>query len=608
MLSRSSVFVVVFCAAVSVATCAAQSYTTYGVVSTSQPQGWNPRNIYAVDLNNDGIPDLIEDEYWISGQEQQVFGVSIANGDGTFKSPVQYSNPPGIFQSPMAFGDFNGDGKVDIAMIAGAQTIAIYLGNGDGTFVNPWYSNVSIKSTQYLGSLSSIVAADFNHDGKLDLAVIGVDNSSNTVYILPGEGNGLFSSADPILTVPGLDNASGWGVQRMLGGDFDGDTNADLAVIATTGQPDGGVETLTTHVLYGDGNFGFQDTTPITTGAPTGMNSGDLNSDGKTDLFAFDANSDQLDTYYGQGDRTFVSYTQSLPAASYPYGLDYTQRIPEMADFNDDGRNDLVTSVIASSGSFLVFFLATPTPGQFDLQTWNVNDVADHYPVVGDFNHDGKPDWAYVAFDNGGPSTVYTGLNGTAGQLWSDCDYPSVGRGINLCSPAISSGSTVNFNATAHSYNDLRKIELWVDGTKLGEQYNTWEGNGYFNFSSTFSPGTHSGTYFAADYDNTLLQYNFNFTVPSSCGAPTSPGVQICAPATGSSISSQSVLVQATANITGTLARMEIWVDSTKKYTETNSTSLSPAVMATPGTHQFTVYAVNTDGTVWSQAVTATIQ
>jgi hypothetical protein len=53
---------------------------------------------------------------------------------------------------------------------------------------------------------------------------------------------------------------------------------------------------------------------------------------------------------------------------------------------------------------------------------------------------------------------------------------------------------------------------------------------------------------------------------------------------------------------------MEIWVDSTKQYTETTSTSLSAAIMARPGTQQFTVYAVNTEGTVWSQTVTATIQ
>ena len=71
---------------------------------------------------------------------------------------------------------------------------------------------------------------------------------------------------------------------------------------------------------------------------------------------------------------------------------------------------------------------------------------------------------------------------------------------------------------------------------------------------------------------------------------------------------SNSVLVQATSKITGTLARMEIWVDSVKQYTETTAASLSAGVMASPETHTITVYAVNADGTAWSQAVTARIQ
>ena len=122
---------------------------------------------------------------------------------------------------------------------------------------------VPIAASQYIGG--PIVAADFNHDGKLDLAVVGIDSTSNTVYILPGTGNGLFSSADPVLTVPGEDNVSGQGIQKMLLGDFDGDQNADLAVVATTGnQATGDIATVMIHVLYGNGNFTFDDTAPIT--------------------------------------------------------------------------------------------------------------------------------------------------------------------------------------------------------------------------------------------------------------------------------------------------------------------------------------------------------
>lgn len=121
-----------------VATCVAQDYTTFGVVTTNQSStGWTPRNIYVVDVNNDGIPDLIQDQYWAVGTggytEKPVFGVSIGNGDGTFKPAVQYNYPPGAGAGPLAFGDFNGDGRIDIATLAGNRTVAVYLGRGDGT-------------------------------------------------------------------------------------------------------------------------------------------------------------------------------------------------------------------------------------------------------------------------------------------------------------------------------------------------------------------------------------------------------------------------------------------------------------------------------------------
>jgi hypothetical protein len=66
--------------------------------STGPLSGWTPRNLYAVDVNNDGIPDLIQDQYWVSTRGaynlQSVFGVSIANGVGTFKPAVPYNYPP----------------------------------------------------------------------------------------------------------------------------------------------------------------------------------------------------------------------------------------------------------------------------------------------------------------------------------------------------------------------------------------------------------------------------------------------------------------------------------------------------------------------------------
>jgi hypothetical protein len=115
----------ILCALALAAVCIAQTDTSFSVLqandNTSNAGFWTPRNMYAVDVNNDGIPDLIQNTASAGatvGTGQ--FGVSIANGDGTFKPAVAYNYPPGILGgAPMAFGDFRGDGVLDIAMTAG---------------------------------------------------------------------------------------------------------------------------------------------------------------------------------------------------------------------------------------------------------------------------------------------------------------------------------------------------------------------------------------------------------------------------------------------------------------------------------------------------------
>jgi hypothetical protein len=92
-----------------------------------------------------------------------------------------------------------------------------------------------------------------------------------------------------------------------------------------------------------------------------------------------------------------------------------------------------------------------------------------------------------------------------------------------------------------------------------------------------------------------------------TCSAPGSPGVNVCSPANGSTVGSP-VNAQAKATITGTLARMEVWVDGVKKFTETTSTTLSTSIALAAGTHRFDFYAVNTAGTKWLTTVNATVK
>src|SRR5256885_14056753 len=113
-------------------------------------------------------------------------------GDGTFKAPVSYG--AGTQPSYAAIGDFNGDGKPDVAVTNQvSNSVSILLGNGDGTFGAPVNFTVGTNPR-------SVAVGDFNGDGKVDLAVANFGNSADTVTkgtvtILLGNGSGGFSQA-----------------------------------------------------------------------------------------------------------------------------------------------------------------------------------------------------------------------------------------------------------------------------------------------------------------------------------------------------------------------------------------------------------------------------
>lgn len=95
MLSGSSVFAAILCTAACAAPCFAQIYPNYNIVGSPQTPNFYTGNAYAVDLNNDGVPDLIENNLFANSTSLPDFAVFIANGDGTFKSPVLYQYPAG---------------------------------------------------------------------------------------------------------------------------------------------------------------------------------------------------------------------------------------------------------------------------------------------------------------------------------------------------------------------------------------------------------------------------------------------------------------------------------------------------------------------------------
>jgi len=169
-----------------------------------------PATCIVTDLNNDGKPDLV------AAYESGGVSVYLGNGDGTFQSRLDYPIyvNPGAQQDVVA-ADFNGDGNMDIAVVNNAANVVlIALGNGDGTL----QPQVQIDTPEMQASGTRLKAGDFTGRGKVDLALQG-----NLLEILPGNGDGTFG--------PGIV----YGNERstiLLAEDVVGDGNKELITAA----------------------------------------------------------------------------------------------------------------------------------------------------------------------------------------------------------------------------------------------------------------------------------------------------------------------------------------------------------------------------------------
>ena len=234
-------------------------------ISVSAPLG-----ISTADLNADGKLDLVIVDGSYGGTTGQTVSVSLGNGDGSFHPAVVYSTG----SSPYAavIGDFNGDGKPDLAVVNGdPNTVSILLGRGDGTFA----SAVNYATGWYP---DAIAVGDFNADGKLDLAI--ANDYSNDVSILFGHGDGTFAPANSFF--------AGSGPASIAVADFNQDGQADLAVANRFDK--------TLVLLLGNGDGSFQAPLPYLAGVGTlqAVLAADFDRDGKLDLIAADATNNMV--------------------------------------------------------------------------------------------------------------------------------------------------------------------------------------------------------------------------------------------------------------------------------------------------------------------------
>jgi hypothetical protein len=305
------------------------------------------------------------------------------------KTPTVGQEPSGV-----ASGDFNGDGKEDLAVINQAgNDVSILLGTGDGKF--------SARGNVAAGkSPSDVVTADFNKDKQLDLAVTNA--GSNTVSILLGDGKGGFQvRGEP---------AVGSNPMGVVAEDIDKDGNNDLAVA------DSGANNIS--VLLGNGDGTFKEALNTATGgnSPENLAVGDLNGDGKLDLAAANLNSGEIAILLGKGDGTFNSGTK-LSGLNHPRGL-------TIEDFNNDGKKDL--AVAASDANTVALFLGKGD-GAFGQPLSAKVGESPRALVTGKFNNDNNLD---LAVANYSANTVSV-LLGKGDGSFEDQRIASVGEKPN---------------------------------------------------------------------------------------------------------------------------------------------------------------------------------
>jgi len=307
----------------------------------------------------------------------------------SFSPAVSY--PAGTAPASVVKADFNGDGRLDLAAGTSGNAVNILLGNGNGTFRNP----MSYPSG---APTSSLAVGDFNGDGKPDLATAG--QATNTVSILLNNGTGSFA--------PPVNYVGGGGTSSLAVGDFNGDGKTDLAA---------GLTNNSLGVLLNNGTGTFRSLAPfIAVSGTTSVAVGDFNADGKLDLVAGGNRNSAM--ALGNGDGTFK------PPVSTGFGADSVA----VGDLDGDGKLDLVSATSVYNSGWNNYETGNSYPGSYSGTSRVLMGRGDGsftpgpgytlsggQPIavaIADFNGDARPDFVVAQQDTNAASVYMNNGNG----------------------------------------------------------------------------------------------------------------------------------------------------------------------------------------------------
>lgn len=286
-----------------------------------------------------------------------------------FNTAVTPAPTTGGFPRRIITGDFNGDGKMDVATAnQNGNNVTVLLGQGNGMFTAMTGSPFTVGTTP-----SDLVAADVTGDGKIDIVTV----NATSVSVLPGTGTGFGTATQ-------YNPAGLVGGTALAVGDFNADMKLDLVVLGTSAV------NINAFVLQNNGTGGYPitPTVSLTTGGttPLDVEVADLDNDNKPDIVLTNSTASSISVFKGTGSNTFatkVDYT----TGTKPFGL-------RVVDLNGDGKLDVVTanntsnnvSVLLGTGTTAAPFFGTKA----DFATANTPESV----IVADLNSDGIQDIA----------------------------------------------------------------------------------------------------------------------------------------------------------------------------------------------------------------------
>ena len=329
------------------------------------PAGTQPHSVATGDFNGDGKADIATANIY-----SDTVSIHLGDGAGGF-APASFfgvgSNPEVVVSA-----DFNGDGFADLATAnITSDDVSILLGDGTGSF--SLTANIPVGDAP-----QTILTADLNGDGIPDLVTTNVN--SNDITVLLGDGSGGFSPSGNF----GL--GGGTTPTSVTAADFNNDGFQDLA------SSNFGSANLS--VLFGDGTGSFGPATSVAITPATGpfwVASADLDGDGNQDLVSANYYTGSLTILLGDGAGGFTvqAHLGTGPGSNPDYVL--------VTDIDGDGNLDLVAAIYNQDS--VVAFLGDGAGGFGPLNTYGVG--ANTYPVsiaVADFNGDGLPDLTTANF------------------------------------------------------------------------------------------------------------------------------------------------------------------------------------------------------------------